>query len=57
MTADEQQRAQHQHRGSLTLVVDIAAQNGRDEHGQQREHCKDALSRLTHVAHVAVDDE
>lgn len=54
---DQQDGAEHEHGGSLTLVVDIVAEDGGDGHGQQREHGEDGLGGATHVAHVAVDDE
>ena len=57
MTANQQQRAEDEHRGSLAVVVEVGAENRGDEHGQQGENGEDGLSRLAHVAHVAVGDE
>ena len=36
-------------------MVDIAAEDRSDSHGQQREHSEDGLGSATHVTHVAVN--
>ena len=57
MADDQQDGAEHQHRGGFTLMVDIVAKDGSDGHSQQREHGEDGLGSATHVAHVAVNHQ
>ena len=38
-------------------MVNIRAEDWRDEHGQQWEYGKDRLCRLTHVAHITIGNE
>ena len=57
VAGNQQQGAEHEHRGGLTLVVNIVAQDGSDTHSQQGEYGKDALGSLAHITHVAIADE
>ena len=57
MAANQQQRAQHEHRGSLAMMVEVRAQDRRNQHGQQWEHSEDRLSRLAHVTHITIGNQ
>ena len=55
MADNQQDASQHEHRSSLTFVVDVTSEDRCDGNSQQGEYGEDGLGGTSHVTHIAVN--